>query len=256
MTTGVQASPTIEWGSGKRRRDQKTLVFLHYFGGAATSWQWVAEQLPDYRCVAIHLPGFGGRSALEQPSLQKYADAVCHELTQLGIEDYILIGHSMGGKIALQVAATCDRTPSQVVLVAPSPPTQEPMPDEEKERLLNNHPSRDNAETTVTNAVQQSLRDDQHELAIQTHVTVDNSAWRWWLLDGMNHSIADQMPQIAVPVTVIASEDDPVIPFDTIQSDVLDVLPDADLITAQGIGHLMPLESADWLASQLRAIAA
>ncbi len=231
------------------------LVFLHYFGGAATSWQWVAEQLPDYRCIAIHLPGFGGRAALDQPSLQEYADDVCQELARLEIEDYILVGHSMGGKIALQIAASCDRAPAHVVLVAPSPPTQEPMPAEEKERLLKHHPSRDNAKTTVTNATQQSLRDDQRELAIQTHVTVDNSAWRWWLLDGMNHSIANQVTQISVPVTVIASEDDPVIPFDTIQSDVLDVLPSADLIATQDIGHLIPLESADWLASQLRAIA-
>ncbi|MGP1384556.1 MAG: alpha/beta fold hydrolase [Thainema sp.] len=256
MTTGVQTSSTVEWTNNKQDSTPKTLVFLHYFGGAATSWQWVAEQLLDYRCVAIHLPGFGGRAALDQPSLQAYADDVCQELARLEIEDYILIGHSMGGKIALQIAASCDRTPSQIILVAPSPPTQEPMPAEEKERLLNNHPSRDNAKTTVTNATQQSLRSDQHELAIQTHVTVDNSAWRWWLLDGMNHSIADQVAQISVPLTVIASEDDPVIPFDTIQSDVLDILPDADLITTQQVGHLIPLEAADWLANQLRAIAA
>lgn len=256
MTTGVQTSSTVEWTNDKQGSTSKTLVFLHYFGGAATSWQWVAEQLPNYRCVAIHLPGFGGRSALDQPSLQQYANDVCQELARLEIEDYILVGHSMGGKIALQLAASCDRTPSQIILVAPSPPTQEPMPAEEKERLLNNHPSRDNAKTTVTNAVQQSLRDDQHELAIQTHVAVDDSAWRWWLLDGMNHSIADQMPQISIPVTVIASEDDPVISFDTIQSEVLDIIPQARLVTAAGVGHLIPLEAADWLASQLRAIAA
>lgn len=255
MTTGVQASPTIEWSSSQRGQAQKTLVFLHYFGGAATSWRWVAEQLPDYRCIAIHLPGFGGRSALDQPSLQQYANDVCQELARLEIEDYILVGHSMGGKIALQIAASCDRTPSQIILVAPSPPTQEPMPAEEKERLLNNHPSQDNALTTVTNATQQSLNREQNELAVKTHIIVENSAWRWWLLDGMNHSIADQVAQISVPVTVIASEDDPVIPFETIQSEVLDVLPNADLIITQQVGHLIPLEAAEWLAHQLRAIA-
>lgn len=256
MTTGVQTSSTIEWTSDKQGSTSKTLVFLHYFGGAATSWQWVAEQLSDYRCVAIHLPGFGGRAALDQPSLQTYADDVCQELARLEIEDYILVGHSMGGKIAIQIAASCDRTPSQVILVAPSPPTQEPMPAKEKERLLNKHPSQDNALTTVTKATQQSLSREQNELAVKTHIIVDNSAWRWWLLDGMNHSIADQVAQLSIPVTVIASEDDPVIPFDTIQSDVLNVLPNADLIATQGIGHLVPLEAADWLANQLRAIAA
>ena len=251
QTLPTQAVSTVEWGSG-----DKTFVFLHYFGGAATSWRWVAEQLSDYRCVAINLPGFGGRSALEQSSLQRYADVVEQELSRLGIEDYILVGHSMGAKIALQVAATCDRTPAQVVLVAPSPPTQEPMPTEEKERLLNNHPSQDNAKTTVASATQQSLNREQQELAVKTHIIADRSAWRWWLLDGMEHSIADQVAHISVPVTVIASEDDPVIPFDTIQNEVLDVIPHAELVATQGIGHLVPLEAADWLAAQLRAIAA
>ncbi|MGF1480841.1 MAG: alpha/beta fold hydrolase [Cyanophyceae cyanobacterium] len=246
MSTKIDASPTIEWGSG-----DKTLVFLHYFGGAAQSWQWVAQHLTNYRCVALNLPGFGGTPAPEQPSLQGYAHAVSQELTRLGIENYTLIGHSMGGKIALQVA-TGDSPPQQVVLIAPSPPTQEPMPDEEKERLLNNHPSQDNAETTVKSSTQKPLSDEQHTLAIKTHTIVADSAWRWWLREGMNHSIAEQMPQLQMPITVIASKDDPVIPYNAIHSEVLGILPHAKLIATEGVGHLIPLEAADWVAAQLR----
>lgn len=46
----------INWG------DQgSVLVFLHYFGGSAQSWLWVAESLSDaYRCTAIDFPDFGG----------------------------------------------------------------------------------------------------------------------------------------------------------------------------------------------------
>ncbi|GAB4384469.1 MAG: alpha/beta hydrolase [Elainellaceae cyanobacterium] len=250
MAIEIDNSPTIEWGNG-----DKTLVFLHYFGGAAMSWQWVAAQLQDCRCVAINLPGFGGTSALEQPSLQKYSDVISQELARLDIENYTLIGHSMGGKMALHFATRSDRKPQQVVLIAPSPPTQEPMPDSEKRRLLNNHPSKGNAETTVTNATQKSLSNEQHALAIEAHTIVEERAWRWWLLEGMTHSIADQMPQLQMPVTVLASKDDPVIPYDTIQRDVLGVIPNANLVAAQGVGHLIPLEAADWVAAQLQRIA-
>jgi len=252
MVAEMNATPTsvMEWGEGK-----PTLVFLHYFGGAATSWKWVAEQLPDFRCVAIDLPGFGGTPALDTASLSHYAQKVTEELEQLAIADYILVGHSMGGKIALQVAVESDRPPQKVVLVAPSPPTQEPMPDEEKQRLLNNHPSQENAETTVRNATRQELEAEARAIALETHMAVAETAWRWWLLEGMNHSIADQLTDLKVPVTVVASKDDPVIPFDVIQRDVLEQIPNSRLVSINDVGHLIPLEVSDWLAMQLRVAA-
>jgi len=191
---------------------------------------------------------------LEQASLPEYANAVLTELKRLDIQDYTLVGHSMGGKIALQVALQGDRPPNRIILIAPSPPNQEPMPDEEKQRLLSNHPSQSNAETTIRNATQKSLTDEQYTVALKTHTGVENTAWRWWLLEGMNNSIADQMANLNIPVTVLASKDDPVIPYDTIQTDVIATIPNAQLIPTQGVGHLIPLESAPWIATQLRQI--
>lgn len=249
VTTAANAAVSYEWGNGN-----KTLVFLHYFGGAAQSWQWVASQMPNHRCIAINLPGFGGAPALEQPSLEGYAHSVLDTLASLDIEDYTLVGHSMGGKIALQIAAQENRPPQQVILIAPSPPTQEPMPDEEKQRLLDNHPSQDNAETTVTNATQKLLSKEQQALAIQTHMAVEEAAWRWWLLEGMNHVIAEQVSQLLIPVTILASKDDPVIPYDTICQEVFELIPDAKLVTTQGVGHLIPLEATDWVVQQVRQV--
>lgn len=244
--------PVVEWGQG-----QPTLVFLHYFGGAAVSWQWVAQQLAsEFRCVAIDLPGFGSTPPLAEASLANYAQAVNQTLDTLAIaNNYLLIGHSMGGKLALQVALERDCLPQHIVLVAPSPPTQEPMPAAEKQRLLDHHPSREQAETTLHNATRQPLSDTQRSVALATHMAVAASAWRWWLLEGMTHSLADRLTNWQTPVTVLASEDDPVIPFDTMQTEVLQRIPRSHLVATAGVGHLLPLEAADWVAAQIRAIA-
>ncbi|MGB3201083.1 MAG: alpha/beta hydrolase [Nodosilinea sp.] len=244
--------PSIDRGTGA-----PTLVFLHYFSGAAASWQWVIEALQsEFRCVALDLPGFGRQMPLPQPSLATYSTFVAEAIKALEIKQYVLIGHSMGGKIALQLASdTTDQGLQQVVLIAPSPPTQEPMPDDERQRLLENHPSPANAATTVDSGAQQSLPEPQRSTAIETHVQAANSAWRWWLLDGMNHSIADRLDRIQAPVTVLASEDDPVIPFDTIQQEVLDRMPQAKLVKLVGLGHLMPLEDPDAVAEIIRQVA-
>lgn len=241
----------IEWGSG-----DAALVFLHYFGGAASSWRWVAERLQeDYRCVAIDLPGFGDAPLTDELSLSAYAAAVKSVIAALDLQSYTLVGHSMGGKIALQIAADSPGEALEgVILVAPSPATQEPMPAEEKQRMLKNHPDADNAKTTISQAAHQPLAAEQHALAVKTHVAPDSRAWHWWLQQGMEHSIADQMHQIRVPVTVIASEDDPVIPYGVIQTDVVELIPGAQLITAQSVGHLLPLEKPGYVAEQIRQI--
>ncbi|MEM8544448.1 MAG: alpha/beta hydrolase [Cyanobacteria bacterium P01_H01_bin.119] len=243
-----------EWGSG-----EPSLIFLHYFSGAAESWRWVIEQLtPDFRCVAIDLPGFGQAPPLANPSLAAYGDYIGNALKQLEIKNGILVGHSMGGKLALQVATTPRLAAllSQVILVAPSPPTQEPMPDQEKQRLLNQHPSRESAVTTVESATQRSLPDDRRALAIETYRQAENSAWRWWLQTGMNHSIADQTAQIEIPVTVIASQDDPVIPLQMLEHDFGELLPQTKIIALSEIGHLIPLEAPEALSAEIRRLIA
>ena len=246
------SNTVMEWGS-----KEDVLVFLHYFGGSAQSWQWVAERLSgDYRCIALNLPGFGNTPELESPTIQALADFVLKELDGLGVESYTLVGHSMGCKIALQVAADAtEGSVRQLILIAPSPPTTEPMPEKEKERMLR-HPDRNEAETSVANAIRHSLTKEQHALAIETQMATDPAIWRWWLLDGMAHSIAENVKQLRVPIAVLASEDDPVIPAEVIQKEVMQVLKDAKLITTRQVGHLIPLEVPDWVADQIRSIVA
>lgn len=243
----------ISQGSG-----QPTLVFLHYFSGAAASWQWVIEELQDdFRCIALNLPGFGNASPLDEPSLENYSTFIREALVKLELDRVVLIGHSMGGKIALQVATDLDaKALKQVILVAPSPPTQEPMPEEERDRLLGDFHSIEVAASTVDGATQQPLPADRRELAIHTHIQAEDRTWRWWLRDGMNHSIAERLKAIEVPVSVIASADDPVIPWHTIEHEVMAFLPEARLIKLSGVGHLIPLEASEQLARHIRQLVA
>lgn len=246
----IKNSSIKQWGS-----EGSVLVFLHYFGGSAQSWSWVAERLMDtFRCIAIDLPGFGGNLALNDPSIQNFAAYVQDQITLSGISHYHLIGHSMGGKIAMQLAANAaEGAVEQLILIAPSPPTTEPLAAAEKEKLLHS-PGMREAENLINSITIQSLQEDQMRLAVANQLETDLATRAWWLLTGMEHSILENVQSLNIPVTVIASEDDPAISFKLITEQFMIVFRGAEIIVTKHVGHLIPMEHADWLAGTIRSI--
>lgn len=82
------------------------LVLLHGLGGSHEDWEEQFEALGRVRrVIAPDLRGFGatpmGRHA---PSIERMAADVRGLLAALGVERFALMGHSMGGAVALQVA--------------------------------------------------------------------------------------------------------------------------------------------------------
>lgn len=237
----------VRWGATGR-----PLVFLHYFGGAASSWQWVAQELDsDYQCIALNLPGFGGTQPLENPSIDSFTNWIAQTLKQLSLPNPVLIGHSMSGKLALSVAAEYPNLVSSIILVAPSPPTHEPMEEEERQRMLN-HPNESEAETTVEQSSNLKLKPVQKSLAIRTQLMVDHQTWKWWLFEGTNHSISDKLGQISIPVHLLASSDDPNIPIEFLKNDLKQLTQDIEEVVTQDVGHLLPLETPGWVAKHIR----
>jgi pimeloyl-ACP methyl ester carboxylesterase len=233
------------------------LVFLHYFGGSAQSWTGVISLLSsDYDCIALDMPGFGNQPALSEPSILSVAKNVEEQLSARQIFNYVLIGHSMGGKIAVQVAADVNESNAiqQLILLAPSPPTVERMQERDRQRMLI-HPDQQQAETTVKNSSVKPLSAEQFALAVHTQMITDNLTWNWWINEGINHSISLAAAQITVPLTVIASKDDPAVSYEMIIEDCMPNLPgQARLLSTAGIGHLFPFEDAEWTANCINTI--
>lgn len=101
----------------------RPLVLVHGYLGGAAMWQ---EQIDffagDFDVIAPDLPGFGDSSHLEAPdSLVGQAEQVLDFLTDLGIGDFHLLGHSMGGMIAQQLAATATERVTKLVLYGTGP---------------------------------------------------------------------------------------------------------------------------------------
>jgi pimeloyl-ACP methyl ester carboxylesterase len=84
-------------------------VLLHSFPVDRRMWaaQCAALAADGHRAVVFDLPGFGGapRMTASPPSLDAYVDAVLAALDALGLDRVTLVGLSLGGYVALRLAA-------------------------------------------------------------------------------------------------------------------------------------------------------
>jgi pimeloyl-ACP methyl ester carboxylesterase len=82
----------IEQGKGP------TIVFLHGFLGEASNWLPIMDQLPEFRCIAIDLLGFGESAKPDlRYTIWHQVEFVQQVIATLALEQFWLVGHSYGG---------------------------------------------------------------------------------------------------------------------------------------------------------------
>ena len=100
--------------------DGSPLVLVHGFGGAAWNFAALAPLLaPSHRLLIPHLPGHGASSALPAAvSLAAYADAVAAVCEAEQAASVDVVGHSLGGAVALRLAVRRPVLVRRLVLAA------------------------------------------------------------------------------------------------------------------------------------------
>jgi pimeloyl-ACP methyl ester carboxylesterase len=110
----------------KGPRSASPIVLIHCFTCAINYWNKMIPALSrQHRVVAIDLLGHGGS---EKPgsgySVSNQADLIAQALAKLGVGDAEVVGHSLGGAVAVTVAQQSPALVNRVVIVD-TPPTHE-----------------------------------------------------------------------------------------------------------------------------------
>ena len=95
------------------------VLLLHGFGGDLDNWFFNHDALAEkHRTLALDLPGHGqSGKTIHDPSLSGMATFVSNFLDVLAVPSVHVVGHSMGGAIAMQLLLECPETVKSLGLI-------------------------------------------------------------------------------------------------------------------------------------------
>ena len=113
---------SLRVGAAGKSHDGPPFVLLHGFGGDFENWSLVQEALAaTHPAYAIELPGHGQSTKnVGGGRLDDLSDAVVAAIDALQIDRFVLVGHSLGGAVAVSIAARAPERVAGLGLVCPA----------------------------------------------------------------------------------------------------------------------------------------
>lgn len=254
----IMAGPTALHICDSQKGDH-CIVLLHGYLESMLVWEdFIPYLYKEVRVVTLDLPGHGISVVQgEEHSMDFLADTVADALRALGIARCTLVGHSMGGYVAL---AFCERHPEMldgVVLLSstPNPDTPEKAENRrreialvragKKELLARVAPAAGFAEEN-----RDRMKDYIEDLTEQVFVTEDDGIVA--LLNGMigRKDQNAMLRETRVPVLLILGRKDGYIPAEVAEKMVADH-PEARVVWLENAGHMGFLEEPETTAKAL-----
>jgi pyruvate dehydrogenase E2 component (dihydrolipoamide acetyltransferase) len=230
--------------------DLPPLVLLHGFGADRFAWRWVAPLLDcANRVVTLELPGHGNQAADPARSIDDMAFALSDQLEALGIARAHLVGHSLGGAVALKLAQLGRVETLSLGLIAPAGLGPEingaflrgfldaTGPDNLMPwlKLMVSNPA------ALPNGFGAAVMRQRNSVGIAAQAEI---AGRLFANGTQSFDLRDALQSVRVPTRVIWGRQDAIIPAHHAAA----VPGTAGLHLLNGIGHTAPMECPDLLA--------
>ncbi len=227
-------------------KGEKCVVLLHGYLESMLVWdEFVPLLYKNVRVVTLDIPGHGISIVDgEEHSMEFLADVVCDGVRALGVEKFTVVGHSMGGYVAL---AMCERHPEMidgVVLLSSTPnaDSDEKKKNREREISLVKAGKKEMLAKVAPEAGfaavnRGRMKDYILDLVEQVYITEDEGVVA--LLAGMMNrkDQNDMLRQFAKPQMFIMGTQDDYIPYDVAQQ-VVASHPQARVVWLEKSGHM------------------
>ena len=234
-----------------------TVLLLHGFAGTAGSWDAFSEQLDHerYRPLAVDLRGHGQNGAARPISFE-----LCvADLLAVAPAQFTLVGYSLGGRLALQVALAAPERVERLVLVSTTAGIE--ASGERQARLGRDLALADQIEAESIGQFAQSwlegplFRDDGPVVSAAARMEIEKNSPAGLACALRNLSVGrmeplwDRLPEISTPTTVVAGELDQ--RYLSLAQRLTGEISGSDLAIIEAAGHAIPRSAPERLAALL-----
>jgi len=251
-----------------------TLLFVHGLGSYAPAWKKQVEALSNtYRCIAVDLPGYGKSSKYAHPeSMTFFADKLAELADSLGLDEVVMVGHSMGGQISMVTALRHPDLVQKLVLVAPA--GIETFTEGEKEWFRRAITPK-GVLLTPLQAIETNLATNFYHMPDEAWFMVRDryamtgagDEFHWYCnaitrsVQGMvNEPVYRDLPSIKQPTLVVMGASDRLIPNRylnggsprSIAEEAAQLIPDARALVIKKAGHFVMFEQAEKVNEEIR----
>ena len=233
----------------RRHGKGRPLVFLHGFVGSAA--YWLPQEVSfkgAFDVISVDLPGFAGSADVPAPdSIAGYGNAVIELLDGIGVGSFALVGFSMGGMIAQQMALDHGGRIDKLVLYGTAAVGELPSRFEsftESSKRARSDGIAATTDNTVATWFVDGTASPMHAYTravcdganLDACLTVMNAIMDW--------TAADRLGEIATPTLVVVGDRDrSATPADAMV--LWNGIPDAHLSVLPGCAHGAHLEKPD-----------
>ena len=241
------------------------VVLIPGLGSSPAVWESTIDALPGYRYHLIHVDGFAGappRANAEGPLIAPVAEEIARYIAASKLDQPTLIGHSLGGTLAMLVAArheglaarvmVVDMVPFVGAMVVPGATAESIAPIAAITRAALADPSK--SEEQRTREVQQTIggmikTENMRETAIADSLASDQQVSAQAMYDLMTTDLRPELANVAVPMKVLWVSP-PSIPLNSEQmaelySQSFSAAPSAELIYFEDSYHFIMHDAPD-----------
>jgi pimeloyl-ACP methyl ester carboxylesterase len=231
----------------------RDVLLLHGWPNAGRVWRWLAEAMltaGGYRLIAPDFRGFGASDPVASGyTCERFAADALSVAAALGLSEWALVGHSMGGKIAQLAAASRPAGLRTLCLLSPAPlVVAAPVPEERKVAQRAVRGDAERVRGLVTNMAPRLLPDIILAPLVEDGLRAAPQAWDGWIDTMRDEDHSPRVTEINVPTLVLHGAKDPLRTEEGLRADVADRIHGAEFRTLPGVGHLAHVEDPDVLA--------
>lgn len=227
------------------------LVFVHGWQGDRTVWRDVIAELGEsVRAAAVDLPGSGDSADAPGPhTVERFARHVREAVAEQGLAPAVVVGHSMGAKVAVQLAIDAPDAVRGLVLVAPVPVTTAGFSERGEAYLRATAGDQEKVREWLRKTISENHAPETLERLCEVAGKAQPDAMRESLDSWMHTDLSHGAAAIDVPTLVIAPENDQ--PANA-RVKVAELVPNARFAMLPGAAHYTIVENPREVAALIR----